>query len=70
MIDFSKNIIPEAATFRNPKLIARIKVCGSININVYDTTEGFIKPTPEQIKNLKEMLCIDVELLEGATDNG
>ena len=47
-----------------PKKIAEIKLCGSVSFIITDTATEFIKPTPEQIKNLKEMLCIDVELLE------
>ena len=52
-----------------PKPIARVKICGAIVLTVTDFTKGFIKPTPEQIKNLKELFCIDVELLEGDADN-
>lgn len=47
-----------------PKPIAKITALGCIHLTITDETEDFIKPTPEQIKNLKEMLCIDVELLE------
>ena len=54
----------ETATIKRPKTIANVKICGSIIINITDETSGWIEPTPEQIKNLKEMLCIDVELLD------
>lgn len=51
-------------SYKPPKPIAKITAFGCIRLTITDETEGFIKPTPEQIKNLKEMLCIDVELLE------
>lgn len=54
-----------------PKPIAKITLCGCIHLTLTDEVKGsFIKPTPEQIKNLKEMLCIDVELLEEGDENG
>ena len=45
-----------------PKVIARIALCGAF---VMEINEGmnWNPPTPEQIKNLKEMLNIDVELI-------
>lgn len=50
---------------KEPKIIAKITLLGTIKFVITDEAkEDFIKPTPEQIKNLKEMLCIDVELLE------
>lgn len=62
------NFAPESAmpvqSLHIPKEIAKIKICGALEIHITEDTVGFIKPTPEQIKNLKEMLCIDVELLE------
>lgn len=47
-----------------PKTIARIKLCGGAM--TFDITEyvSWKKPTEEQIKNLHNMLCIDVEILE------
>lgn len=45
-----------------PKVIAKITCCGAFRINVYDYMD-WNPPTPEQIKNLKEMLNIDVELI-------
>ena len=57
-LDFASLVI------KQPKPIAKITLCGCITLNLTDEAKGFIKPTPEQIKNLKEMLCIDVELLE------
>jgi hypothetical protein len=48
----------------SPKTIARIKLCGGAII--FDITEyvPWKKPTEEQIKNLHDMLCIDIEILE------
>ena len=48
--------------FSISKVIAKITICGVINLNVYDCT-NWNPPTPDQIKNLKEMLNIDVELI-------
>ena len=50
-------------TIRIPKRVARISICGVVCLNI-DDTMAFIKPTPEQIKNLKETFCIDVELFD------
>ena len=46
-----------------PKTIARITLCGSVRIDILDNM-NFTKPTEEQIKNLRDMLCMDVELFE------
>lgn len=62
--DYSPLSFTAPLSFRFPKEIATIKICGATEIHITEDTKGFIKPTPEQIKNLKEMLCIDVELLE------
>lgn len=48
---------------RKPKLLAQIKLCGAMTINV-DDTMTWIKPTDEQIKNLHDLFCIDVEILD------
>ena len=48
---------------RIPKVIAKITICGAFKMDVYDNMD-WNPPTPEQIKNLKEMLNIDVELAE------
>lgn len=50
---------------KKPKPVARITICGAIGYTVTDQ-HNFIKPTPEQIKNLKTLLNIDVELFEDA----
>lgn len=47
-----------------PKVIAKITICGAVKMDVYDYMD-WNPPTPEQIKNLKELLNIDVELIEG-----
>ena len=48
---------------RIPKVIAKITFCGAVGLDIYDYM-NWNPPTPEQIKNLKEMLNIDVELME------
>nr|DAD59655.1 MAG TPA: hypothetical protein [Bacteriophage sp.] len=56
--------MPEIATIYNPKVIAKIKLCGgAITINV-DEIMAWKKPTDEQIKNLHDLFCIDVEILD------
>lgn len=56
--------MPEVAVIRNPKIIAKIKLCGgAITINV-DEIMTWKKPTDEQIKNLHDLFCIDVEILD------
>ena len=47
----------------SPKIIARIKLCGAMVFNV-TVMMPWEKPTEEQIKNLHDMLCIDIEILE------
>lgn len=55
--------MPEVVEYCPPKTIARIKLCG---VMVFDVTDmmPWKKPTEEQIKNLHDMLCVDVEILE------
>ena len=54
----------EIATIYNPKVIARIKLCGgAVTININETMV-WNKPTDEQIKNLHDLFCIDVEILD------
>lgn len=52
-----------ALMIRVPKRVARITLCGAIHIDL-DDTMSFTRPTPEQIKNLKDTFCIDVELFD------
>lgn len=55
--------MPKVAVIGTPGIIAKIKLCGgAFTINVDETTQ-WKKPTDEQIKNLHDMLCIDVEVL-------
>lgn len=56
--------MPKVVEYCKPKTIARIKLCGGSM--TFDITEHmqWKKPTEEQIKNLHDMLCIDVEILE------
>ncbi len=43
-----------------PKKVAEIKLCGgALTFNI-DETMGFVLPTEEQRKNLKELFCIEV----------
>ena len=51
------------ATIRATKVIAEIKVCGALTLTVTEFMD-FKKPTEEQIKNLRDTLCIDVKILE------
>ena len=54
----------EVAAIYNPKVIARIKLCGgAVTININETI-AWNKPTDEQIKNLHDLFCIDVEILD------
>lgn len=56
--------MPEVAAIYNPKIIAKIKLCGgAITINV-DEIMAWKKPTDEQIKNLHDLFYIDVEILD------
>lgn len=52
----------DTITIRVPKDIAKITVCGALCLTVTDIM-NWIPPTEEQRKNLKEMFCIDVEIL-------
>lgn len=52
----------ETMVIRKPKDIAKITVCGALCLTVTDIM-NWIPPTDEQRKNLKEMFCIDVEIL-------
>lgn len=63
---------PNMSTIRIPRTIAEIRLCGSICISITDDTNGWIEPTPEQIKNLHDTFCIDVTLFdkEGNVRNG
>lgn len=47
---------------RVPKPIAKITLCGALTFTITDNM-AFNHPTEEQIKNLKEVFNIEVELL-------
>ena len=51
----------EGQKFIASKVIAKITFCGAFMMDVYDY-KNWNPPTPEQIKNLKAMLNIDVKL--------
>ena len=52
----------EGQKFIAQKVVAKITFCGVFEMTVYDCM-NWNPPTTEQIKNLKEMLNIDVELI-------
>lgn len=55
--------MPEVKSYQLTKIIAKIKICGVFEISVTEDMK-WEKPTKEQIKNLHDLCCIDVELLE------
>lgn len=60
-IDEYTKILPDGRlAIRVPKRIAEIKLCGGAMTFYIDDTMNWQRPTAEQIKNLKEMLCIEV----------
>ena len=52
----------EGQKFIAQKVVAKITFCGVFEMTVYDCM-NWNPPTTEQIKNLKEMLNIDVKLI-------
>lgn len=46
-----------------PRKIAEVRLCGTIIFSIYENS-GFIMPTEEQRKNLKETFCIEVIPIE------
>ena len=68
MSEEKTNYLPITATIRPRKQIGTITLCGTLHIAIFDN-QDFIHPTPEQIKNLHDMLCIDVKLLDEDTNN-
>ena len=61
--DIAKWLTVPSPSLLFPKKIARISVCGALNFDINESTD-FVKPTPEQIKNLHDTFCIDVELFD------
>lgn len=57
-INFAKLVI------ECPKVIARIKLCGTIVFTITDNMSSFEMPTKEQCENLKKTFGIEVELVE------
>lgn len=53
----------EGQKFIASKVVAKITLCGVFEMTVYDYMD-WNPPTTEQIKNLKQMLNIDVELMK------
>ena len=48
------------SVIRVPKKVATIKLCGgALTFDINDTMQ-WQRPTDEQIKNLKELFCIEV----------
>lgn len=47
-----------------PKQIAEVSLCGCLKFCINDDNTTFVRPTPEQIKNLRENFCIDVKLFD------
>ena len=51
---------------REPRIIAKIKICGGgLKFTITDDMQ-FEMPTEEQCKNLKKTFGIEVELVDGA----
>lgn len=54
----------DTIAIRQPKVIARIKICGGgLTFTINDTMQ-FEAPTEEQRENLKKVFGIEVELVE------
>ena len=50
----------QSDSFWHPKRVATIKICGGALTFYIDERMQWQRPTDEQIKNLKELLCIEV----------
>ena len=59
----------ERLAIKVPKIIGEIKLCGSLRISIFEDDENFIPPTKEQIKNLHNMLCIDVTMFDEESED-
>lgn len=59
----------ERIAIKVPKVIGEIKLCGSLHISIFEDDENFIHPTKEQIKNLHDMLCIDVVMFDEESED-
>jgi hypothetical protein len=61
-MEYQENLYP---TFKLciPKKIAEIRLCGTVIFSIAENS-GFIMPTEEQRKNLKDLFCIEVIPIE------
>ena len=59
LTQLGSNVVVPEAKLLIPKKVAEIKLCGALHFSI-DETMGFIMPTEEQRKNLKETFCIEV----------
>lgn len=59
---FVDSITAKESIITLKKVIAKVTICGALTMEVREGT-GWNPPTPEQIKNLKKMLNIDVKLM-------
>ena len=57
---------PNGVLFQ-PKPVADITLCGCINFRITES-DNFIRPTPTQIRNLRDTFCIDVKLYDEKGD--
>lgn len=55
--------MPNVTAIKPPDIIAEIKLCGGAFTVKVNEIMPWKKPTEEQIKNLHDLLCIDVEIL-------
>ena len=59
----------ERLAIKVPKVIGEIKLCGSLHISIFEDDENFISPTKEQIKNLHDMLNIEVVMFNEESED-
>lgn len=58
---------PNTVTLCVPQPVAKISICDAVTFTITDIME-FTRPTEEQIKNLRDTFCINVELIENKGD--
>lgn len=58
---------PNTLTVRAPQPVAKISICDAVTFTITDIME-FTRPTEEQIKNLRDTFCINVELIDKKGD--
>ena len=59
----------ERLAIKVSKVIGEIKLCGFLRISIFEDDENFIRPTKEQIKNLHDMLCIDIVMFDEESED-